>query len=129
MDEQRDNQNEPKTHKDLDVWKRAIHPVTAVYQATDSLPKHEVFGLQSQIRRAAVSVPTNIAEGAGRQSKKESVQFLHIAIGSLGELETLLIIANNLHLFDSAQLLSEVEALRKMTFGLIKSVKKTSSER
>jgi four helix bundle protein len=65
MDEQRENQDKPRTHKDLDVWKRAIHFVTGIYQATDNLPKQETFGLQSQIRRAAVSVPTNIAEGAG----------------------------------------------------------------
>jgi four helix bundle protein len=75
--------------------------VTRIYKVTSDFPRNEEFGLQLQMRRAAVSVPTNISEGAGRQSKKEFVQFLYIAIGSLGELETLLLIAHNLSLFDS----------------------------
>lgn len=112
-----------KTHKDLDVWKKSIDFVTEIYNSTKCFPQNEQFGLQSQIRRAAVSVPANIAEGAGRQGKKEFIQFLYIAIGSLDELETLLIIADNLEMLDSKKLLLEVETLRKMVFGLIKSNK------
>ena len=84
--------NKVKTHKDLDVWKLAIDFVTKIYLRTDDFPKNEEFGLKSQIRRAVVSIPANISEGAARNSTKEFLQFLHISLGSLSELETLLII-------------------------------------
>ena len=77
-----------RTHEKLDVWKKAIDFVVAVYKATESWPKEERFGLTSQIRRAAVSVPTNIAEGAARYSNKEFAYFLSNAQGSAGEGET-----------------------------------------
>ena len=112
-----------KTHKDLEVWKRAMDFVTTIYNVTKSFPKAEEFGLKSQIRRAAVSVPANIAEGAARQTKKEFIQFIYIGIGSLSELETLVLIANNLNLLNSDDFLKEIEILRKMSFGLIKSIK------
>ena len=82
-----------KTHKDLDVWKQSIQLVKQIYKMTQIFPKHEIYGLTNQIRRAAVSVPSNIAEGAGRNSDKEFIQFLHISLGSLAEVETQLIIA------------------------------------
>jgi four helix bundle protein len=72
----------------------------AVYQATEVMPKHEIYGLTSQIRRAYVSVPANIAEGYGRNHRKEYLQFLGIANGSLKELETLLLLANDLNYID-----------------------------
>jgi len=76
------------SHRDLIVWQEAMKLVAAVYRATDQLPKREWFGLIAQARRAAVSIPSNIAEGAGRNSTREYVQFLGIATGSLAELET-----------------------------------------
>src|SRR5690606_35660521 len=84
-----------KTHKDLEVWKKSIELVTEIYQVTKNFPKEEIYGLTSQIRRSAVSVPSNIAEGAARQFNKEYIQFLYIALGSLMELDTQLIIAKN----------------------------------
>jgi four helix bundle protein len=74
-----------KTHKDLEVWKRSLDLVEKVYSMTRSFPKEEVYGLTLQMRRSAVSVPSNIAEGAARGSKKEFIQFLYIALGSLEE--------------------------------------------
>ena len=85
-----------RPHKKLDVWKKAIEFVTKIYKVTESFPDDEKFDLISQIRRSAVSIPSNISEGAGRASKKEFIQFLSIAQGSTSELETQLIISNNL---------------------------------
>ncbi len=93
-----------KTHKDLDVWNDAMELVTNIYKLTKSFPKDELYGLTSQMRRSAVSVPSNIAEGAARKNKAEFIQFLHIALGSL----------------------SKITNIRKMTFGLIKSIKNKS---
>ena len=114
-----------KTHHDLDVWKKSIDLVTEIYKVTESFPKSELYGLTSQIRRCAVSVPSNIAEGAARTSPKEFSHFLSIALGSLSELETQLIISNNLEFipkskFDS--LLENIITIRKMTVGLKKSI-------
>ena len=77
-----------KTHKDLDVWKKPIDFVTSIYKITDHFPKSEIYGLTSQIRRSAVLIPYNVAEGATRKSKIEFKQFLHIALSSSAELET-----------------------------------------
>lgn len=71
-----------KTHRDLEVWKRGISFVTTIYKLTDSFPKEELYGLTSQIRRAAISIPSNIAEGAARKSNKEFIHYLYIALGS-----------------------------------------------
>jgi four helix bundle protein len=84
-------------HKDLEVWKLSINFVTSIYKKTNSFPKEEIYGLTSQIRRAAVSIPSNIAEGAARRNKTEFRQFLYIALGSAAELETQLIISGNLN--------------------------------
>ena len=81
------------THKDLDVWKLGIELVQEVYEVTKVFPKEEMYGLTSQIRRAAVSIPSNIAEGYARESIKELIRFLYISLGSLSELETQLIIS------------------------------------
>jgi four helix bundle protein len=80
-------------HKDLDVWKKGMELVERVYSMSRAFPDSERYGLTSQIRRAAVSIPSNIAEGAARKSDKELLQFLSIAIGSLAELETQYLIA------------------------------------
>ena len=85
-----------KTHKDLIVWQKSIDFVTEVYKVTSDFPREETYGLTSQLRRAAVSVPSNIAEGAARKSDKEYVRFLFIARASAAEIETQLLIADNL---------------------------------
>ena len=85
-----------RNHRKLEVWKSAMELVAHVYTLTASYPKGETFGLSSQIRRAAVSIPSNIAEGAARNGRKELLQFLRIASGSLSELETQLLISSSL---------------------------------
>jgi len=116
-----------KTHKDLDVWNNAMNLVTDIYRLTRSFPKDELYGLTSQIRRSAVSISSNIAEGAARKNKAEFIQFLYIALGSLSELETQLIISKNLNYSETINsLLSKITDIRKMTFGLIKSIKNKS---
>ena len=108
------------THQDLDVWKRSISYVTIIYELTGTFPSEERFGLISQIRRSAISIPSNVAEGAARRSNKEFLQFLYISLGSVAELETQLIISNNLKFMESSdQLLSELNEIKKMTLGLI----------
>jgi len=103
----------------------SIDLVTGVYKQTNNYPKSELYGLTSQIRRSAVSIPSNIAEGAARTSIKEFSHFLSIAIGSISELETQLIISRNLDYItdDDFELLEkELIAIRKMTIGLKKSI-------
>ena len=90
------DQIEIKTFRDLFVWQKAMKLVTDVYEFTKKFPQEELYGLTSQIRRSAVSIPSNIAEGHGRKSTKDYVRFLHIAIGSLFELQTQLEIGCNL---------------------------------
>jgi four helix bundle protein len=91
-----------KSFRDLDVWRLGLDLAEAVYQCTSSFPKHELFGLTAQMRRAAVSIPSNIAEGRARSSTKELLQFLAIARGSLAELETQFELALRLGYADSA---------------------------
>jgi four helix bundle protein len=92
----RDPSTRQHNHRKLLVWEEAMNLVESVYQITTRFPKEEVFGLTAQLWRSAVSVPSNIAEGAGRNSSKELVQFLGIASGSLAELDTQLEIASRL---------------------------------
>ncbi|PKA82629.1 four helix bundle protein [Ulvibacter sp. MAR_2010_11] len=75
-------------HKEMDVWKKSMDLAEAIYTITRAFPKEEVYGLTSQIKRAAISIPSNIAEGAARKSNKEFQQFLSISLGSLSEVET-----------------------------------------
>lgn len=96
-----------------------------VYKASEKFPKDEKFGLTSQIRRAAVSIPSNIAEGAGRNSNGEFNQFLGISVGSLFELETQLILASRFGYLKETKLeIEKIDLLRKMIFGLQKSLKR-----
>ena len=114
-------------HRDLDVWKKSMSFVTTVYKLTKNFPHEEIYGLTNQMRRAAVSVPSNIAEGAARASEKEFIQFLYIALGSLSGLETQILIAVNLeYLGSSDALIAETSILRKLLNGLIFSLKNKS---
>ena len=122
--------SEYKTYKELDVWLKSRSLVKYVYLITQSFPKEELYGLVSQMRRCAVSIPSNIAEGYGRQYKKETIQFFHIARESLYELETQLFIAFDLnYLIESKQkeLILQVEKCRKLLGGLIKYFENNSN--
>jgi len=114
------------THKDLDVWKEAMNLAKQAYFITSNFPKEEIYGLTSQIRRAAVSIPSNIAEGAARNSHKEFIQFLYIALGSVAELETQLLLARELGLVKDITLniTDSIERQRKLLLGLIRALKK-----
>lgn len=112
-------------YKDLEVWKKAVDVVTAIYQLTSSFPDSEKFGITNQMRRAAVSIPSNIAEGSARHHSKDFIHFLRIADGSAAELETQLIISVKLgFVSDAEQLSNEVIIVRRMLAGLIKSLRK-----
>ncbi len=109
-------------YKELDVWKGSIKLAVKMYELTAILALEEKFGLVSQLRRCAVSIPSNIAEGSGRKSNKEFSQFLRIAYGSLCELDTQLIISMELGFLknqDLAEIEKEVGELQKMLFALI----------
>ena len=115
-----------KSYQDLLVWQKAIDLVVEAYRATAVFPKSETYGLVSQIRRAATSIPANIAEGYGRGSRKEYVQFLVIAQGSLKEVETHFIVAERLSYLTPAQtkrLLSQTDEIGRMLGSLIRKLK------
>ncbi len=111
-----------KTHKDLIVWNKSMELVIATYKLSSKFPEEEKFGLISQMRRAAVSVPSNIAEGAARNSTKEYIRFLYIALGSLSELETQFLISNRLEYINDV-LEDTITDIRKLLLSLIKSLK------
>jgi four helix bundle protein len=93
-----------KNYIDLDVWKKSRLLTSFIYKLTSEFPKDEIYGLTQQIRRAAISIPSNIAEGTGRQSSKETIQFLYIARGSMFEVETQCYIAFDLKYIDEPKL-------------------------
>ena len=110
-----------RTHKDLDAWKRGMALARDVYAITRSFPASEVYGLTNQVRRAAVSIPSNIAEGAARGTDNEFTRFLRLALGSLAELETQIILANDLqYVEDSSGLFKDIEETRRLILGLIR---------
>ena len=112
-----------KAHHNLLVWQRSIRFVTDIYKLTETFPKNELYGLINQMRRAAVSIAANIAEGAARNSKREFNRFLSMAQGSVAELETHLIISENLgYCSDIRSLLNELDEISKMIVGLMKSL-------
>ena len=118
-------ENKYKTYRDLDIWKKGIELVKDIYEVTESFPKQEIYSLSSQMRRAAISLPSNTAEGFRRQYNKEYRQFLHIVLGSCAELETQLTIATQLGFITEtkeAELLEKSDHLCRMTSNLIKKL-------
>ena len=110
-----------RPHQRLEAWSKAVDLVITVYKKTERFPIEERFGLTSQIRRAAVSIPANIAEGAGRNSKKEFIHFLSNSQGSASELDTELLIANRLGYLDESSfsdLVKDLELIGKLITGL-----------
>ncbi len=112
-------------HKDLEAWKKSIELVTEIYKLTQNFPEEERFGLSSQIRRAAISIPSNIAEGCARSTDKDTLRFLDIALGSCAELETQLIIAESLGFI----LLKDIESKINHVIALISGLKKYLKEK
>lgn len=114
-----------KSFKDLEIWKRSIRLVEDVYAATKSFPKEEIYILTSQLRRSAISIPSNVAEGFARLHNKEYRQFLYMSLGSCAELTTQLIIALRLKYIDKDRadtLLEAIDEISRMTMGLIKKL-------
>ena len=117
------------SYRDLIAWQKAMRMVTSVYRLTEGFPKHELYGLTNQIRRAAVSVPSNIAEGQGRNSRGEFLQFLGTSKGSLLELETQIMIAQDLGYCSEAQavpILGTTDDVARLIGGLKKPLQRQS---
>ena len=111
----------PRNYRELKVWQKAVDFAVAIYVITDSFPKTELYGLVAQIRRSAVSIASNIAEGSERQSDKEFIRYLNIAKGSLAEVETQILIAQKLNYLNQEQLLllsHDANEIGKMLNGL-----------
>lgn len=120
-----------KTHKDLDVWKKAVELINIIYSTSSCFPREERYGLTNQIRRASVSIPANIAEGAARRTQKEYIHFLYVALGSVSELDTLIIIAKNLNYLRENAYKTIMEYLfniKRLLLGLIRSVSSEKQE-
>jgi four helix bundle protein len=114
------------TFRNLLVWQKSMELVTKMYSSTQKFPKEELFGLSSQIRRSAVSIPSNIAEGYGRDSNKEYLRFLNISIGSLFELQTQIEIAKNIMYLnekDFNDLYEKSRELERMLVSFIRKIK------
>lgn len=114
-----------QSYRDLLVWQKSIELVTEIYRLTEHFPKTEMFGLTNQMRRSAISIPSNIAEGYARRSRAEYLQFLRIAFGSGAELETQILISQNLGLFethDPATTKSLLEEVMKILNKLISTL-------
>lgn len=117
-----------KNYKELEVWKKSVGLALATYKVTNAFPASERFGLTAQIRRAATSVPANIAEGWGRGTTKEYIQFLLIARGSLMEVETHVIISRGLTFLteqQSGDVQTQIQEIGRMLNGLIQALRKT----
>lgn len=113
-------------HKNLEVWKKSMDLVVDIYDKTKRFPKEEIFGLSQQMRRAAISIPSNIAEGCSRKGKLETIQFLYVATASLSELETQILISEKvsyLSEIESKEIIFKLEEIKRMLVGLIKSYK------
>ena len=111
-------------HKDLKAWQESMDLVVIIYKLTSKFPDEEKYGLTSQLRRASVSIPSNIAEGSARKGNKEFLQFLYIALGSLAELDTQLEIAQRLEFMQSfSEMESKTKYIRNLIIGLIRKLK------
>lgn len=120
---------EIKSYKDLLVWKNGIEISKEAYKIANQLPKEEIFGLSSQIKRSSVSIPSNIAEGRGRNTRKDFVQFLHIAQGSLLELETQIILVSEIYPLIKIQNINKImEEEKKMLSVMISKLKANSQQ-
>lgn len=120
-----------KGYRDLIVWQKSVDFVRQIYQLTSRFPEDEKFGLSLQLRRAAISIPSNIAEGQSRKSRKEFVRFLLMARGSVSEIDTQLFISQSLNYINSSDSVSAVQntqEIGKMINGLIRSLQSESSE-
>ncbi|MEL1242488.1 four helix bundle protein [Flavobacterium flavipallidum] len=114
-----------KPHKKLNCWIKSFDFVKEIYSVTNQFPSDEKFGLTSQIRRASVSVPVNIAEGAARKTTKEFIHFLHISLGSLSELDTLILLSKELNFINEnecEQLIEKLDVIGKLIYGLVKNL-------
>ena len=117
-----------KTHKDLDVWRKSMNLAKLVYSLRAKFPKEEIYGLVAQMRRAAISIPSNIAEGAARDSSKEFIRFLYTSLGSLAELETQLLLSRDLGFVKGSEIDDDIERIRKMLFGLIRYLRSSNGK-
>jgi four helix bundle protein len=116
-----------RNHRNLQAWQQAVELVTAIYRLTADFPDTERYGLTSQMRRAAVSVPANIAEGAARSGTKELVYFLSVATGSLSELDTLVELAVKLgYVSDATKIQEQIDDVAGLIMGLSASLKRRS---
>jgi four helix bundle protein len=111
-----------QTFQDLMVWQKAHQFVLAVYRLSQSFPSHEIYGLTSQIRRASVSIPANIAEGFKKKTPKEKVRFFNIAQGSLEEVRYYLILTRDLNYGDTEKLAHDLDEIGRMLEGYMKSI-------
>ena len=112
-------------HKDLDVWKKGMDLVEEVYKLTANFPSNEMYGLSNQLRRAAISIPSNIAEGSARKGDKELLYFINVAIGSIAEIETQMLIAARLKYVDEHnEIFDKITEVRKLLLGFRNYIKK-----
>ncbi len=113
----------PRPHQKLDAWQQAMRLVRMTYQATQLFPRDERFGLINQMRRAAVSIPSNLAEGSARNTKKEMAQFVGVAKGSLSELETQMLISSDLgYLPSQHEVFAQIERVAQLLSGLHRNI-------
>jgi four helix bundle protein len=125
-----DGSERATSYRELKVWQRSLALALQIYKVTEDFPRHETYGLCSQIRRAVVSVPSNIAEGNQRDSVREYLHFVSIALGSLAEVETQLLLSAELQYVDKAKsqsLLAEIDEIGRMLHGIQKYLRGISS--
>ena len=117
-----------RDHTGLEVWRRSIDLASEVYKITKSFPRSEMFGLTAQMRGASVSIASNIAEGSGRRTTKDFISFLHIARGSLAELETQIAIAQRVNLLDSThEVMTQTRVVGRLLNGLMRALRRKLS--